>query len=140
MWRGLSRTWSIWGPNREIAAVIGVARPKYKQLPINITKHAIMRFEQRISFPWEEANVQMPAYIERRLKAKALKRLKTEIRKRLKAALKIGIELDDGAIHIRLEGGYTAVCVPDIVGWTVLTILEPPGSIINEKSKSGKAV
>lgn len=107
---------------------------------VRLTKHAETRFYERVIFPWEEKGVEMPAYIERRLRYKQRKKLVNHITNRLIAALKQGVEVQNNAIHIGLEGGYKAVLVPDLTGWTVLTILEPPGCIINEKSKGGKAV
>ena len=124
-------------------AVMAVAK-RFRQTPIRLTKHAVIRFEERVTFPWEKIGVEMPAYIERGLRSRQRRRLVNHIRNRLFAAMKLGVRMKDGKIHVGLEGGYKAVLVLDRVGWpvgwTVLTILEPPGSIINEKSKGGKAV
>ncbi len=115
----------------------------HHQTPIRLTKHAAIRFEERVTFPWEESGVEMPGYIERRLRGKARRKLVNHIRSRLLAALKQGVKVKNDAVYIGLEGGYEAVLVPDMGCWTVVTILEPPIPIIDKKEneeKVGEAV
>lgn len=123
---------------------------RYQRAKIKLTSHADVRFRERVPLPWEADNeIQAPDLpTQRRVRAKSRRRLVSEIRKRLNAALRLGVEPDEfGAVHIYLEGGYEAVLVPDMGCWTVVTILEPPGSIIGEdrfgeksKEKGGEAV
>ncbi len=121
-------------------AVVTMSR-KFRQTPIHLTKHAAIRFEERVPLPWEVRH-EVPApdiHTQRRARDKTRRRLISEIRKRLEAALKLGVEPDGyGAIHIFLEGGYEAVLVPDVGYWTVLTILEPPNVITEHEQREAQ--